>query len=59
MQLEKQCRFPLSIRDRKNPAQLTEAGCNFVQEARRALLHAQRAIGMARAAHHDELSAAI
>ena len=51
MQLEKQCRFRLFIRDRKSPAQLTKAGRTFVQEARRALLHAQRAVDMARRAH--------
>jgi hypothetical protein len=39
-------------RDRKRAAQLTEAGRTFVQEARFALLHADRAIHLARAAHH-------
>ena len=51
MQIEKQCRFRLFIRDRKNPAQLTEAGRTFVREARRALLHAERAVDMGRRAH--------
>ena len=57
MQLEKQYRFRLFIRDRKNPAQLTEAGRTFVHEARRALLHAERAVRMARAAHRGYQSA--
>ena len=47
MQIEKQCRSRLFIRDRKSPAQLIEAERTFVQEARRALLHAQRAVDMA------------
>jgi hypothetical protein len=34
------------------PYQLPEAGRTFVQEARSALLHADRAIHLARAAHH-------
>jgi len=50
--LEKQYGFQLIIRDRKRGAQLTEAGRMFVEEARSALLHADRAIHMARAAHH-------
>jgi DNA-binding transcriptional LysR family regulator len=36
----------------KGSAQLTEAGRTFLQEARSALLHADRAIHLARAAHH-------
>lgn len=52
LDIEKQHGFQLFVRDRKNPAQLTEAGRTFVQEARSALLHADRAILMARAAHY-------
>src|SRR5438552_9626765 len=51
-ELETQHGFQLFIRDRKTAAQLTEAGRTFVQEARSALLHAERAIHLARAAHH-------
>src|SRR5437870_10169227 len=51
-ELETQHGFQLFIRDRKTAAQLTEAGRTFVQEARSALLHADRAIHLARAAHH-------
>jgi DNA-binding transcriptional LysR family regulator len=50
--LEKQYGFQLVTRDRKRGAQLTEAGRMFVEEARSALLHADRAIHLARAAHH-------
>jgi len=50
--LEKQYGFQLVVRDRKRGAQLTEAGRMFVEEARSALLHADRAIHLARAAHH-------
>jgi DNA-binding transcriptional LysR family regulator len=50
--LEKQYGFQLVTRDRKRGAQLTEAGRMFVEEARAALLHADRAIQLARAAHH-------
>ena len=41
---EKQYGFQLVIRDRKRGARLTEAGRMFVEEARSALLHADRAI---------------
>lgn len=51
MQLEKQYQFQLFIRDKKHPVQLTEAGRSFVDEGRRALLHAERAIRLAREAH--------
>ncbi len=51
-ELETQHGFQLFNRDRKRAAQLTEAGRTFVQEARSALLHADRAIHFARAAHH-------
>ena len=50
--LEKQHGFQLFNRDRKRAAELTEAGRTFVQEARSALLHADRAIHLARAAHN-------
>jgi DNA-binding transcriptional LysR family regulator len=50
--LEKQYGFQLVVRDRKRGTQLTEAGRMFVEEARSALLHADRAIHLARAAHH-------
>ena len=43
-ELETQHGFQLFNRDRKRAAQLTEAGRTFVQEARSALLHADRAI---------------
>ena len=51
-ELEKQHGFQLFNRDRKRAAQLTEAGRAFVEEARSALLHADRAIHLARAAHN-------
>src|SRR5262245_50344476 len=51
-ELERQHGFQLFTRDRKRAAQLTEAGRTFVEEARSALLHADRAIHLARAAHH-------
>ncbi len=52
LDIENQHGFQLFVRDRKKPAQLTEAGRAFVQEARSALLHADRAILLARAAHY-------
>lgn len=56
-ELEKQHGFQLFKRDRKRAAELTEAGRTFVEEARSALLHADRAIQLARAAHngHDHV----
>jgi len=51
-ELEKQHAFQLFKRDRKRVAELTEAGRTFVEEARSALLHADRAIHLARAAHN-------
>lgn len=51
-ELETQHGFQLFNRDRKRAAQLTEAGRTFVQEARSALFHADRAVHLARAAHH-------
>jgi len=50
--LEKRHGFQLFNRDRKRAAELTEAGRTFVQEARSALMHADRAIHLARAAHN-------
>ena len=41
-----------SLAIERGGAELTEAGRAFVQEARSALLHADRAIHLARAAHH-------
>jgi DNA-binding transcriptional LysR family regulator len=49
-ELEKQHGFHLFNRDRKRAAQLTDAGRTFVEEARSALLHADRAI------HHEPLT---
>ena len=51
-ELEREHGFQLFTRDRNRAAELTEAGRTFVQEARSALLHADRAIHLARAAHH-------
>jgi DNA-binding transcriptional LysR family regulator len=51
-ELEKQHGFQLFNRDRKRAAQLTDAGRPFVEEARSALFHADRAIHLARAAHN-------
>ncbi len=51
---EKQHGFQLFIRTMKREAQLTEAGRAFVREARAALLHADRAIHLAREAHRNE-----
>jgi DNA-binding transcriptional LysR family regulator len=51
-EIERQHGFQLFSRDKKRGAQLTEAGRTFVEEARSALLHADRAIHLARAAHN-------
>jgi len=51
-ELEREHGFQLFTRDRNRAAELTEAGRSFVQEARSALLHADRAIHLALAAHH-------
>src|SRR5215510_10390964 len=53
MEVENEHGFKLFVRDRKRPARLTEAGCVFVQEARYALLHADRAIHLARVVHYQ------
>jgi DNA-binding transcriptional LysR family regulator len=49
--LEEQCGFPLFTRDKRGIVDLTEAGRLFVEEAHSVLLHAERAIHLARAAH--------
>jgi len=51
-EIEKAHGFQLFTRDRKRAAELTNAGHRFVEEARSALLHADRAVHLARAAHH-------
>jgi DNA-binding transcriptional LysR family regulator len=51
-ELEKQHGFQLFIRDKKGVAELTEPGRIFVQEAKSALLHADRAVHLARASQH-------
>jgi len=53
MEVEKEHGFKLFVRDRKSPARLTEAGRAFVQEARNSLVHVDRAIHLARVAHHQ------
>lgn len=50
-ELEQLHRFRLFIRDKQRPVELTDAGRIFVQEARSALLHAERAIHLARTTH--------
>lgn len=50
-EVEEQHRFPLFARDKGRVVELTDAGSVFVQEARCALLHTERAIHLARAAH--------
>jgi DNA-binding transcriptional LysR family regulator len=49
--LEDQCGFPLFTRDKRGVVELTDAGRPFVEEARTVLLHAERAIHLARSAH--------
>jgi DNA-binding transcriptional LysR family regulator len=49
--IEKQHRFQLFMRDKKRFVELTEAGRVFIEEARSALLHSERAVHLARAAH--------
>ena len=44
-------RFRLFSRDKRRAVELTDAGRIFVQEARSALLHAERAIHLARTTH--------
>jgi len=49
--LEEQHRFHLFTRDKRLGLELTDAGRIFVEEARFALLHGERALHLARAAH--------
>jgi DNA-binding transcriptional LysR family regulator len=49
--LEEQHRFHLFTRDKRLGLELTDAGRIFVEEARFALLHGERAVHLARAAH--------
>jgi DNA-binding transcriptional LysR family regulator len=49
--LEEQCGFPLFTRDKRGIVELTDACRLFVEEAHSVLLHAERAIHLARAAH--------
>jgi len=49
--LEGHCGFPLFTRDKRGVVELTDAGRPFVEEARTVLLHAERAIHLARTAH--------
>jgi DNA-binding transcriptional LysR family regulator len=50
-EIEKQLRFHLFTRDNKKIVELTDAGRIFVEEARSSLLHMERAVHLARAAH--------
>src|SRR5215467_7073835 len=50
-EIEKEHGFQLFTRDRKRATELTDAGHRFVEEAQAALLHADRAVHLARAAH--------
>ncbi len=49
--LEKEHRFHLFTRSKRRPVELTDAGRVFVQEAKSALFHTERAIHLARATH--------
>ena len=49
--LEKEHRFHLFTRYKRRPVELTDAGRVFVQEAKSALFHTERAIHLARATH--------
>jgi len=51
-EIETQHRFQLFTREKKRVVELTDAGRAFVEEARSALLHAERAVHGSRAAHH-------
>lgn len=48
-ELEKQLGYRLFVRDKKRTIELTDAGRIFVQEARSAMLHTERAIQLSRA----------
>lgn len=50
-EIEAECRFPLFKREKKRLTELTNAGRVFVEDARSAVLHADRAVHRARAAH--------
>jgi DNA-binding transcriptional LysR family regulator len=49
--LEDEHRFHLFIRDKRGIVEVTDAGRVFVEEARLALFHVERAVHLARAAH--------
>ena len=49
--LEKEHRFHLFTRDTRRLVELTDAGRVFVQEARLAVLHTERAVHFAQCAH--------
>jgi len=51
-ELEQGLGFPLFVRDRKKITDLTEPGRVFVEEARSAVLHAERAVHLARSVSH-------
>src|ERR1035441_9588708 len=48
-ELEKQLGCRLFVRDKKRTVELTDAGRTFVQEARSAMLHTERAVRLSRA----------
>lgn len=48
-ELEKQLGYRLFVRDKKRTLELTDAGRTFVQEARSAMLHTERAVELSRA----------
>jgi DNA-binding transcriptional LysR family regulator len=48
-ELEKHLGYRLFVRDKKRVVELTDAGRTFVQEARSALLHTERAVQLSRA----------
>jgi len=50
-EIEEQLRFHLFTRDKKRVVELTDAGRIFVEEARSALSHMERAVHLARATH--------
>src|SRR5580658_2326600 len=50
-EVEEQHRFRLFTRDKKRNVELTDVGRIFVEEARSALLHIDRAVQLGRAAH--------
>ena len=54
--LEAEYRFHLFTRDTRRVVELTDAGRAFVEEARSALFHTERAVHLAHAAHHGSNS---